>query len=697
MLESTAQAHSSPHCTGGSPWASSTTVLELVIRSVRWRARRRAAWLAQLRKGEGFADRTPVENDLEACLDDRDTPEREAAWYEKSEGLGPLNTAIAEVERELASDAGAPLTQLGDLFCLRQTEMDLLKVCLAAELDSALARAFGYLQGHPSRSFATGPLAARLFGRSLHSLWNPSEALGIWKFVISGQASPGEPVPLSVDPLVIDWLLGESGIDPTLMGLVSLVQPKAPPAGWPVEAAAGRIRRAIQAGSAVRVIVSGPPASGRKTFAASVSEGYGMQTLAIDDSDISDAEWPEIYLRAQRMAILGGTSLAWHGKNLHRRRPVSVEPVPIQFVACEPEQEVAPCDRAVDHRIDLPSLTIEERRKLWKTNIPESAAWPVQELERLATRYRLNAGDIASVGRYAPVSAAQAGSLAREITRQRLEGLGRLLDCPFQWEDLVVPNRLHQGLEDFAFEARDRAGFWELPNARRLFPRGKGLVALFGGPPGTGKTMAAQVIAADLELDLFCIDLAGVVSKYIGETAKNLSRIFGRAARMNAVLLFDEADALFGKRTEVKDSHDRYANADTSYLLQLLEEYQGMVILASNKKQNIDPAFIRRVRYVFEFPRPDAPSRKKIWGRVIGELIGDQDRLRLAEAIDEVGSNLELSGAQIKNAVLASIFAARRRGQALAVEHLLRGIDRELSKEGRTLGPRELERLKLLR
>lgn len=122
-----------------------------------------------------------------------------------------------------------------------------------------------------------------------------------------------------------------------------------------------------------------------------------------------------------------------------------------------------------------------------------------------------------------------------------------------------------------------------------------------------------------------------------------------------------------------------------------------MVILASNKKQNIDPAFIRRVRYVFEFPRPDAPSRKKIWGRVIGELIGDQDRLRLAEAIDEVGSNLELSGAQIKNAVLASIFAARRRGQALAVEHLLRGIDRELSKEGRTLGPRELERLKLLR
>src|SRR5262249_34306246 len=179
-------------------------------------------------------------------------------------------------------------------------------------------------------------------------------------------------------------------------------------------------------------------------------------------------------------------------------------------------------------------------------------------------------------------------------------GLGRLVQCQCTCDDLVVPERVPEALEDFAFEARDRVTFWESPCAQRLFPRGTGLVALFGGPPGTGKTMAAQVIAAALELDLFRIDLAPVVSKYIGETAKHLGQIFARAARMNAVLLFDEADALFSKRTEVKDAHDRYANADTSYLLQLLEEYRGIVILATNKKQNIDPAFIRRVRYVFE-------------------------------------------------------------------------------------------------
>ena len=176
--------------------------------------------------------------------------------------------------------------------------------------------------------------------------------------------------------------------------------------------------------------------------------------------------------------------------------------------------------------------------------------------------------------------------------------------------------------------------------------------------------MAAQVVAAELEMDLFRIDLASVVSKYIGETAKHLRQIFARAARMNAVLLFDEADALFSKRTDVNDAHDRHANADTSYLLQLLEDYRGIVMLATNKKQNIDQAFIRRVRYVFDFPRPDVAERRRIWRQVIGELCGQATLQRLEETIDALGASVDLSGAQIKGAVLASIFAARRRQRA---------------------------------
>jgi hypothetical protein len=413
----------------------------------------------------------------------------------------------------------------------------------------------------------------------------------------------------------------------------------------------------------------------------------------VEAGEIADGVWREVFMRAQRLAILGGTALIWHGSGLHRRWPGDVAPGPIQFVACDTCDVVPSCEQTIDHRIDLPTTALEERRGLWKASTPESAAWQAAGLETLAERYRLSAGDIISVSRRGPQGAREAARFAREITRQRLGDLARLLDCPFTWDDLVLTDRLREALEDFAFEARERAAFWESPNARRLFPRGTGLVALFSGPPGTGKTMATQVIAADLELDLFRIDLATVVSKYIGETAKHLAQIFARASRMNAVLLFDEADALFSKRTEVKDAHDRYANADTTYLLQLLEEYSGIVILATNKKQNIDPAFTRRVRYVFEFPRPDASERRRIWRQVIGELSGHDASARLEATIEALASNVEMSGAQIKNAVLASIFVARRVREPLAMLHLLRGVERELNKEGRSVGTRERERL----
>jgi SpoVK/Ycf46/Vps4 family AAA+-type ATPase len=330
---------------------------------------------------------------------------------------------------------------------------------------------------------------------------------------------------------------------------------------------------------------------------------------------------------------------------------------------------------------------------LWHAYVPESQVWPPPEFETIVMRYRLSVGDLAAVARRAPGSAREAADFCREATRHHLGELAKPLECPFGWDDLVVTDKLRESLEDFAFEARDRTAFWEMDHVRRLFPRGTGLVGLFNGPPGTGKTMAAQVIAADLQLDVVRVDLASVVSKYIGETAKHLARIFARAAKMNAVLLFDEADALFSKRTEVKDSHDRYANTDTSYLLQLLEEHDGIVILATNKKQNIDPAFIRRIRYVFDFPRPEAGERGKIWSKLIGDLAGSDALMRLEIAIGLLAGNVECSGAQIKNAVLAGMFACRRNSEPLSLAHLLRGVERELSKEGRALGAHERERL----
>jgi hypothetical protein len=673
--------------------AGSASVLDLVLMRVRLRAHRRAAWLTYLWNGAASHVPATLDTNLEACLDDRDTAEMEAAWYKNTEAVQPLTKALIEVEAALSGNVGAPLHQLGSLFGLSEPEMDLLLACMAPAVDPKFGLVYGYLQRNPARSYATEPLAARLFGYGHRSLWNPGGPLALWKLVVANETLPGEPCPLTVDPLVIDWLHGEWHMDSALVGLLQVVEPRTPLESWPVEATARIIQRAVERGSAIRVVLAGPPASGRRTFAAAVAARFGIQTLSIDVNGVTDSDWPDIAMRGQRLAVMGATALVWHGSQLHRSWPNTVAPVPIQFVACDVDQVVSPSAHALGHRVELPTPTLDERRALWRSSIPESSAWTANELETLAARYRLNIGDIVLVGRHAPVSAKEAASFARELTRQRLGELGRLLDCPFTWDDLVVPERLREGLEDFTFEARDRVAFWESPSARRLFPRGTGLVALFSGPPGTGKTMAVQVIAADLELDLFRIDLAGVVSKYIGETAKHLGQIFSRAARMNAVLLFDEADALFSKRTEVKDSHDRYANADTSYLLQLLEEYRGIVILATNKKQNIDSAFIRRVRYVFEFPRPDAAERRGIWRRVISELCGPEALKRLGVTIEALAATVETSGAQIKNAVLGSIFVSRRSREPLAMEHLLRGVERELAKEGRALGPRERERL----
>ena len=676
------------------PHIASAVVLELVLLRVRLRARRRAAWLAYLAGSTRAGAPLALDPTLEVCLDNRDTLEAEAAWYERSEVMQPLNEELEQVEQALAvGDAGVRLRELCSLFRLSEPEMDLLQTGLALAIDPPLGLAYAYLQQHPARSYATEALAARLFGYGRGSLWHPGDSLAVWGLVSAGEAAPGEPAPLAVDALVIAWLQGELRLDPALRGLVQLVEPRQPLDDWPVEAMALMIQRAIERGSAVRVVLVGPPSSGRRTLAAALAARFEMQTLAVDTTGVADTDWPDAFMRAQRLAVMGGTALVWHGSRLDRPWPGHVAPAPIQFVACDLDQGVSPCEHVIEHRIDMPTPTLDERRKLWKAHIPESAAWPVHELETLVGRYRLNVGDIVSVARRGPGNAREAAACARELTRHRLGELGRLLDCPFTWDDLVVPERLREALEDLAFEARDRVTFWESPRAQRLFPRGTGLVALFGGPPGTGKTMAAQVIAAALELDLFRIDLATVVSKYIGETAKHLGQIFARAARMNAVLLFDEADALFSKRTEVKDSHDRYANADTSYLLQLLEEYRGIVILATNKKQNIDPAFIRRVRYVFEFPRPDAAERRWIWRQVIGELTDGETRKRLEATIEALAVNVELSGAQIKNAVLASIFVARRSREPLAMAHLLRGMERELSKEGRSVGTRERERL----
>jgi hypothetical protein len=652
------------------------SVLGLVVELVRLRARRRLAW-----------------EQARVSLDVRDELAAERSYYAEQPELSSIGLLLDAIERALGSDEGGPLQGLAETFSLSAGEVDLLLTCLAVALEPSLAPLYAQLNGASGRCYATEDLAARLFARGRRGLWFASGPLATWGLVQVVELGPGQPKPLLVDPQIRAYLQGQLGLDPELVGVAELLRAPEPLPSWPIEQVTDRVRRSLDEGQAIRVALVGPNGCGRRSFAAATAGRFSGAGLLIDTDEISDERWPEQFVRVNRLCLLARLIPIWHGARVDRRWPKTVGPMPLQFVICEDASVIQPQAAVIDERVTIPNSNLDERRMLWQRLVPSSAAWAVQERERLATRHRLAVGDIAEIGRRLPSAADEAALMAREQTRGRLGELGRLLECPFDWHDLVLADKLREALEDFTFEASERAAFWEVPEARRLFPRGTGLVALFAGPPGTGKTMAAQVIAAQLELDLFRINLATVVSKYIGETAKNLDRIFSRAARMNAVLLFDEADALFSKRTEVKDSHDRYANTDTNYLLQLLEDYQGIALLASNKKNNIDPAFIRRIRYVLDFQRPDATQRRIIWRRVLGELLGPDPLRPLEPAIAIIADTVDVSGAQIKNAVLAALFLARRARRPVGVEHLLNGIDRELGKEGRAIGDRDKARL----
>jgi hypothetical protein len=368
-------------------------------------------------------------------------------------------------------------------------------------------------------------------------------------------------------------------------------------------------------------------------------------------------------------------------------------PFPLQFLIDESPRQVPLPLGTIDHLVELASPSLKARHALWLRHAPWSATWPSPQRESLIAQHRVLPAELAQLARRGASGPDQASALLRESAREALAELAQHIECPFTRDDLVLTAPLHETLDDLLFEAHDRVAFWERPEALRLFPQGRGLLAMLCGPPGTGKTMSAQVIARALGVDLFRIDLAAVVSKWVGETARNIDRLLARAARLDIVLLFDEADALFGRRTEISDANDRFANTDTGYLLQAIESYRGVALLASNRKGDIDPAFMRRLRYVLDYPLPEASERSRMWHRLIEELAGSARAHELRCELERLAAAVEVSGAQIKYAVLSALFAARREAQPINATHLLRGLERELAKEGRPLGERVRERL----
>jgi SpoVK/Ycf46/Vps4 family AAA+-type ATPase len=334
--------------------------------------------------------------------------------------------------------------------------------------------------------------------------------------------------------------------------------------------------------------------------------------------------------------------------------------------------------------------TAAEQRSIWTATLPPAWRSLDRGLEAITAQFSLNVPEIRSAVEEA--CAAQASdatarvlwSACRHQTRGRLDDLAQRIVSDTRLEDLVLPDAQKEILEDIVAHVRHRSTVHDDWGFAAAGSRGLGITALFAGTSGTGKTMAAEVLAGALELDLYRIDLSSVVSKYIGETEKNLRSIFDAADAGGVILLFDEADALFGKRSEVKDSHDRYSNIEVSYLLQRMECYRGLAILTTNMKSALDGAFLRRIRFIVQFPFPDAGQRAEIWRRVF-----PQDTPTFGLDIDRL-AQLSVAGGSIRNVALKAAFLAADSNEPVGMSHVLRAARAEYAKLEKSLTDAEV-------
>lgn len=588
----------------------------------------------------------------------------------------------------LSNAPAGKLAWLSERFGLSPLEVDVLAVlwvcAFDAELRSRIAQRES-LGGH----FTVRSIAELLGHRPCVRL-PASGPLLAWHMAAEHPLIDGNAVPVP-DAALLAWLQGEPGLDAHLCGRAQWLPPAAALPDWPLDEAARGVAEHLRRGEAVRLHVVSDDMHSVRAFAAALGERLGQPVLWARAEAWPPEARAEAAVRLHRQAFLEGGLPGMARADAALSCPGSLAPYPVQILGGTGPAP-APVPGLHDLSWPLPEPDAAAREWLWRRACPACASWPAAQVADLALMHEASAGDIVQVAASDPATAEEAAQRLRERTRAELPPTVRRLDAVFGWDDLVLPDAVAERLHDLAFEARERARLWSQPEATRLFPYGRGLVALFAGPPGTGKTMAAQVIAAELGLDLLAVDLSAVVSKWVGETSQHLQQLLASAAARRSVLFFDEADALYGKRVdEVRDAQDRYANLDTSHLMTALEAYPGIVLMASNLKANIDSAFVRRIRHVIDFTKPDAAAREKLWAQATSALFGRQAEA-LRPALPRLAT-LEATGAAIKNAALSALFAARRNGTAPTLRLCAQMLARELAKEGAGLSAREIDAL----
>jgi AAA+ superfamily predicted ATPase len=627
--------------------------------------------------------------------------------------------------------APSALDQLGITFNLSSFERDILLLCVGMELDPNFEFLIANAQTNSKRAYPTFGLALSVLPNPHSLVLAPQTPLQHWQLIEIGDGQALTQCPLRIDKRILSYLLGNPCVDEKL---ASIIEP------MPVEAYSSTTLQpshqrlvdelttlwsAVDTSTPPIVQLCGDEVTAKHTIAATACLHLGCNLSVMDASRLpsSPNELNHLLQRWEREALLSNSALLLDCDEVNsmdavRENAISqlIKGINSRLIISTRSRQ-HPCQRPLI-TLDVPKLTHSEQLEVWQKSLGTAAVELNGQVEALVCQFNLstpaiqaacagamshlilqkgqtlspnfaepeesNKENLSEEAQTPPLGKAL-WDICRVMARPRLDDLAQRINSTATWDDLVLPEQQRQILRDITAHVRQRAKVYEGWGFAGKGGRGLGISALFAGSSGTGKTMAAEVMANELKLDLYRIDLSAVVSKYIGETEKNLRRIFDAAEAGGAILLFDEADALFGKRTEVKDSHDRHANVEVSYLLQRMEAYQGLAILTTNLKDSLDKAFLRRIRFVIKFPFPDAKQRAEIWQRIFPSQTPTEDL-----EVSLLGK-LSVAGGNIRNIALNAAFVAADAGEPVMMKHILAAAKSEYVKLEQALTDTEVK------
>ena len=580
---------------------------------------------------------------------------------------------------------------LCEQFHLSAFERTLLLLCAGVELEAHIAHRCAVNQDDARAEHPTFGLALTVLPEPHWSAFSPQAPLRYWQLINISDTSRLTTARLFIDERILHYLLGVAALDPRLAGLLRDLPLSLPlPPSQRQQAEHLHHVWSETTGRLPLLSVYGPDPSGARAVAAHACGLLALRPLALRASDIPpDAGARALLARLlTRECVLSRGALIIETDDGHETHLAPL----LDQLAC-PVILLGKPPGAVQHRCILAEIRkplTEEQRDLWRTALSNVAGIDDAVLLPIVAHFDFSAENIAAAAEEMRSETKNGASppalwqICRRRARGGLERLAQRITPRATWNDLILPPPQLAILNDAARQVRHRVTVYEQWGYAGKSERGLGISALFAGESGTGKTLAAEVLAGELGLDLYRIDLSAVVSKYIGETEKNLEQLFAAAETSGAVLLFDEADALFGKRSEVKDSHDRYANIELAYLLQRMESYRGLSILTTNLKSSLDTAFLRRIRFVVQFPFPDTAQRTEIWRRIFPEPL-PRDALKLDQL-----ARLHVTGGNIRNIAMNAAFLAAEDGMPLSMTHLARAARAEYSKLEKPINEAEI-------